>query len=533
MMAIHREFKPFDVPPRENNRRKGNELKSRDTSRPRGNGAEGDTKSGGQEAPRPLTRELPPADPFPIDALGDVLGAAARAINDRVQAPLAICGQSVLATAALAVQAHVDVALPMGHVRPISDYFITIAESGERKSASDTEAGWPIRKREAALRAINDAELINFTNDRTAWEKAREAAIKKQKGNRAGIRAALDALGPAPVPPLEPLLTCPEPTFEGLCKLLAVGQLSVGIFTTEGGQFIGGHGMSEEAKLRTAAGLSKLWDDGETRRVRVGDGATILPGRRLAMHLMVQPDIAAIMLSDPLLAAQGMLSRLLVTAPDSIAGQRLWREAKPESDTALEKYGGRLLDILERPLPLVPGKLNELQPRRLALSANARRLWIKFADHVERAIAPNGRLEPVRGLANKLPEHAARLAAILALVDDLETPEIGADFLKAGISLAEHYAAEALRLFGASCVNSVLRLTQRLLDWLLNTWPEPVISLPDVYQRSLNAIGDKETAAKHIRILEDHGWLTRIARGAVVSGKYRRDAWQIFGKISR
>jgi hypothetical protein len=44
------------------------------------------------EPPRPLMRELPPPDPFPIDSLGDVLAPAARAIQDRVRAPLAICG---------------------------------------------------------------------------------------------------------------------------------------------------------------------------------------------------------------------------------------------------------------------------------------------------------------------------------------------------------------------------------------------------------------------------------------------------------
>lgn len=30
------------------------------------------------EPPRPLIRELPPADPFPVEALGGVLGAATR-----------------------------------------------------------------------------------------------------------------------------------------------------------------------------------------------------------------------------------------------------------------------------------------------------------------------------------------------------------------------------------------------------------------------------------------------------------------------
>lgn len=485
------------------------------------------------EPPRPLTRQLPPADAFPVDALGDVLGAAAQAIHDRVQAPLAICSQSVLAAAALAVQAQADVELPMGHIRPVSDYFVTVAETGARKSASDTEATWPVRKREQSLRATQEAELPNYFNDKTAWDKARDEVVKRGKGNRAIIKAGLDALGPAPPPPLEPMLTCPEPTFEGLCKLFAVGQPSLGIFASEGGQFVGGHGMSDDARLRTAAGLSKLWDDGETCRVRAGDGATILSGRRLTVHLMAQPDVAEIMLNDRLLADQGLLSRFLITAPDSAAGLRLWREPKPESDVALKRYGARLLAILEEPLQLAAGKPNELEPRRLPLSSSARGLWIGFANHVERAIAPNGALELVRGLANKLPEHAARLAAILALVDDLGAPEISADHMRAGIALAEHYATEALRLFGASRVNSDLRLAQRLLDWLLGAWSEPAISLPDIYQRSLNAIGDKATAARLVAILEDHGWLVRIPEGAVVSGVRRRDAWRIVRGTSR
>ena len=79
------------------------------------------------EPPRPLMRELPPPDPFPVDALGDVLAAAARAIHDRVQAPTAIGAQSVVGAAALAVQGHADVVLPIGpgQVRPLSCFLIT------------------------------------------------------------------------------------------------------------------------------------------------------------------------------------------------------------------------------------------------------------------------------------------------------------------------------------------------------------------------------------------------------------------------
>ena len=243
--------------------------------------------------PRPLVREIPPADPCPVDALGSVLAPAARAIHDRVQAPIAICGQSVLGAATLAVQGYADVVLPigLGQRRPLSCYFITVAETGERKSASDAEAMRPIRKREAELRDRHEADRIAYVNDKAAWDRARDVAIKAGKGDRGKIRAALDAIGPAPVAPLLPMLTCPEPTYEGLCRLLPAALPSIGIFAPEGGQFVGGHGMSDEARLRTAAGLSAAWDGEAIRRVRAGDGITILRERRIAMHLMAHPEV--------------------------------------------------------------------------------------------------------------------------------------------------------------------------------------------------------------------------------------------------
>src|SRR5947209_2473986 len=94
------------------------------------------------EPSHPLMRDVPPAPPFPVDALGDMLGPAAQAINDRIQAPMAIGAQSVLAVASLAAQIHVDVKLPIGRGenKPVSTYLVTIAASGERKSAADKQA---------------------------------------------------------------------------------------------------------------------------------------------------------------------------------------------------------------------------------------------------------------------------------------------------------------------------------------------------------------------------------------------------------
>jgi hypothetical protein len=196
----------------------------------------------------------------------------------------------------------------------------------------------------------------------------------------------------------------------------------------------------------------------------------------------------------------------------------------------MNRYRARLLELLERPLPLAPGKANELAPRLLRLAADARKLWIAFADSMERQIAPDGPLSPVKGLANKLPEHAARLAGVLALVSDPDTSEIPAEQMAAGITLAQHYVAEALRLFEASRVSDDLRLAQKLLTWLVGSWSENVVSLPDIYQKGPNAIRDKATAARLVATLEDHGSLHRATSGADIAGQHRRQAWRIIGR---
>jgi hypothetical protein len=484
----------------------------------------------GDEPPRPLGREPEPAEPFPVDALGNILGPAARGIQERVQAPLAICGQSALAVATLAVQGHADVQLPTGARVPISNYYVTVAATGERKTAVDREAMWPVRKHEDALRETHEINLAIYQNDRDVHEKVRSGILVQAKDKattKDSIRADLDALGKPPTPPLTPMLTCPEPTFEGLTRLLAGGQPSMGIFSGEGGQFLGGHGMNQDNRLKTAAAMSSLWDGEPIRRVRQGDGSMILPGRRVSMHLMVQPGVAAKLFSSRELADQGLLSRVLPVAPDPASGTRFWRDPSPESDSALKRFGARILEFLEAPLPMAEGKENELAPNTLVLSPEARELWIKFVNHVESHLGPEGDLRNISGLANKLPEHAARIAGVIALVDDLNRAEVPAEHMERGVVLALYYAAEALRLFEVGQVDHQLAIAQRLLDWLDRSWGEDLVSLPDIYQRGLNSIPDQKTARRIVGVLEDHGWLFPVEGGAVMKGQRRQEVWRI------
>jgi hypothetical protein len=475
------------------------------------------------ESPMPLRRELPPATRFPIDALGELLGNAARGIHDVIQAPLAMCAQSVLGASALTVQAHADVELPTQQVRPVSLYLLSVAATGERKTAVDEEALRPIRRHERALAQTYDAQMPYWQNRLDVWKQAREKILKDRSIEDDEKRVRLAALGPEPARPLEPVVLCGDPTVEGLIKLLARGQPSMGLFSAEGGQFVGGHGMSADHRLKTAAAFSELWDARPIKRIRAGDEILVLRGRRVSAHLMMQPNVSALLLADAMLAEQGLLSRLLIAAPESLTGTRFARDPLPASDMAIKTYEDRLVAIFDEPLPLAPGKTNELEPRAVVLTGAARKEWFAFADATERRMAPGGDYESIRGLGNKLAEQAARIAGVLALVDDVQVSEIDKSQLEAGIALAEYYAAEALRLHAAGMDDPDLLLAERLLTWL-QAWQGP-ISLPDIYQRGPRPIRNVATAERIVRILEEHGHLRREPNGADINGQWRQMVW--------
>jgi hypothetical protein len=501
-------------------------------SRPKEGGSQAKV-TGVAESPRPLFRELAQASSYPVDALGSILSAAAKAIVDRIQCPDALAAQSVLAAASLAVQAHADVEIPAtGHVKPTSLFMVSVAGSGERKSAADGEALWPVRKRERALREAYAAEVPEYLKLKAAWDAARKKAIDGTKGDKHAIKGKLDEVGDEPPKPLEPMLTCGEPTFEGLCKILAAGQPAMGIFSDEGGSFIGGHGMSPDAKLRTIAGLSGIWDGSPIKRVRALDGSSIIGGKRVALHLMAQPEAAALMLTDPVLLDQGFLSRVLVSAPASTAGTRFQREHDPASSAALGRYHARILSILECQPAMALDSRNELEPRVLRFAPDAAKAWRDYADHVEGLLAPGQPLESIRGFSNKLPEHAARIAAVLMLVDNIEARHIDLETFERAVRLAEYYTREALRLFEAGYASPELRRAEALRKWLLQH-DAPHIGLAEIYQNGPKMVRDAATARAAVAVLVDHGWLVPVAGPSRVKGKSVREAWSIVKEVAR
>src|SRR5262249_45559938 len=157
--------------------------------------------------PEPLRREIPPGDPYPLEALGDVLTGAAQVLRAVIQAPDAICAQSLLAGAALAVQGHADLEID-GRDFPLSEYFLSVAKTGERKTATDKAALAPHTKRQHDLQQHYAGQIADYEADLAAWQKARDEALSsKENKSREAKKAALLALGSEPQAPLNIILT--------------------------------------------------------------------------------------------------------------------------------------------------------------------------------------------------------------------------------------------------------------------------------------------------------------------------------------
>lgn len=93
-------------------------------------------------------------------------------------------------------------------------------------------------------------DLTSWQNAHALWKGERDrilADAKKGRGEkRNAARADLAALGPEPAAPPSPERIVTEPTYEGLTGLFAQGQPSLGIFSDEGGQFLGGFAVNSE-----------------------------------------------------------------------------------------------------------------------------------------------------------------------------------------------------------------------------------------------------------------------------------------------
>jgi hypothetical protein len=292
---------------------------------------------------------------------------------------------------------------------------------------------------------------------------------------------------------------------------MATAHGSVAWISNEAGASVGGTAFADENRLKFGAGLSWLWDGQPIERVRAGDGHHTLLGRRFTCHLMLQNEIARPFLADPILRAQGWLSRALICEPSSKIGHRPWREPV-NIKAALAPYTARLLDLINRDCPVAEkdGPRNVLKPVPLLWSAEARALWIDFHDEVEGQLRVDGALADHRGFGAKCAENAGRIATVLAAFSGAKT--VAASHMSQGIVIVGHYVHETLRHREAAAVSAEIILADKVRAWLMR-WPSPTVSIRDIQRLGPNPARDQKAAKRSAAILREYGWLTGPENG--------------------
>ena len=363
------------------------------------------------------------SEPYPSDALPDVVRGAVEEVQAFTQAPLALVACSALGALSLTGQAYVDVKRTEGLTGPTSLFLLTIADSGERKSTCDQFFTKPIREYERQQMEAMQPALSNYRAEMAAWESSQTGIkdnirLKAKRGDpvdsqREALRRLEDN---KPVPPRVPRLLRLDETPENLAWVLAREWPAAGVVSAEAGLVFGAHAMGKDSIMRNLALLNTLWDGGTLAIGRRTTESFTVQGARFTVALQVQEATlrSFVERSGGLARGTGFLARFLLAWPESTQGQRLFVEA-PTDWPRLSALRQRVAELLEQAAPI--DEHGALSPVVLSLDLEAKRVWVRFHDDIERQLCTGGELAEVRDVASKAADNAARLAALFHAVE--------------------------------------------------------------------------------------------------------------------
>lgn len=455
----------------------------------------------GQHEPWPAPLPLASAEdeePYPLDALPQLMRDAVEEVAAFVQAPLPLVANSALSALSIAAQAQVDVARAECLHGPSSLFLLAIADSGERKSSCDGHFTEALRDYESDMHNQMQSKMSEHMAKREAWGAKKKQALKvlkdaaeKGEPTDAHERELKEMQDGEPMPLSSPRLLYADTTSESLAANLANVWPTGGIIASEGGLVLGGYALKEDNAMKTLALLNQLWDgtQGLTIDRRTSESFRLGAGR-FSLGIMVQPDVFRQFMREGgrLARGSGWLARFLMAYPKSNIGRRRFKFQ--DHWRGKRAFNARLGEILRTPLPRDIG--GKLTPNRLTLSEEAQALWIAFHDKVEMSLAQGGLFADVQDVGSKTADNAARIAGLFAILEDRGlTVTISAEQMERGATLAEWYLKEACRVLSMFSNPLEVQRAEQLWDWLKGRNRQNgclLLPIGEVQRRGPNAI---------------------------------------------
>jgi hypothetical protein len=466
--------------------------------------------------PEPLAAQGE-AEPYPLDALPDLLLAAVAEVQGFTKAPIPMVASSALAAVSVAVQAHVDIRRTDKLEGPTGVFLLTIADSGERKSTCDGFFVQAIQEYEAEQIEVAKPQQKLYAAAFASWKAEQEgvlSAIKQAAKTGKSVEKLRGELltleGNKPKPPKVPKLLRGDDTPENLAWVLASEWPSIGVITAEAGCVLGSHGMGTDSVMRNLALLNTLWDGKDHRVGRRTSESFTVRGARLTMGLQVQETTLRSFFdrSKGLARGTGFLARFLVSWPESTQGTRLFTEP-PDAWPLLAAFHRRMAELLNTPVPM--DDAGALSPAMLSLSPEAKAVWVEFHDALEGQLRAGGELHDVRDVASKTADNAVRMAALFQFFCSKCSSSSGlvtVEHMESASRIAAWHLSESRRFFGELALPPELANPMRLDAWLLSHCQREQVqkvSARTVQQFGPNQLREKVVIEAAVRELETLG----------------------------
>ncbi|MGY1530865.1 YfjI family protein [Luteimonas sp. A649] len=400
---------------------------------------------------------LPPM--YPMDAFLAVVRNAGHEIIRNVQAPDALVGMSLINAMSMACQALIDVKLPTGQVRPVSQNLLIVAESGERKSTVASLVMAPFREADTIALASYKLTMARYQAEIGSWQ-------AKAKGMRSAISTATSQGKPtndldkqlldhALTKPAEPRLRYflrEDVTATAVREALQGDGESIAITTDEG------HMLFKGDAMRHIGLLNRLWDSPEVLpRDRGDDEHLLVMNPRVSISIMTQhaPLKAFLEKAGTIAKGSGHWARYLVGWPKSTMGYRIVNGEEPTWEY-LPAFHARIRELLEQHREMIES--GQVERMRVGFTVDAKARWVDLAGQTERMLREGEYLNDINDFASKVMEILARLAATMHYFSN-EAGDITLDTLERAFAIVQWHIEEYKYLFSPQFVAS-----QELVD---------------------------------------------------------------------
>ena len=391
--------------------------------------------------------------------------------------PLLI-GLSSLATA-LAKKAVVQI--KTGYQEPLNLFCVVFMGPANRKSSIFRLLTKPIEEKQETLREEVKVERRHLNKKKNILEeqlsKLEKAAASatdtnKQRELFEKVYNLSDEIEEMEIPAL-PKLKASNVTPEQMNILLEENKGRLSILSDEGGIFKILSG--QYSRVTNLEGFNKGWDGGNITDDRVGRSSVNVKNAALTLGLAVQPIIFEDLQNKRAFRQEGAIGRMLLGFPKSKIGHRKVGFNAPELDQLIVNNYKRAVHGLLNLQPMQVDDSGEWKPHVIKMTREAKEIFYKFEEDIERRMGPEGDLNNMVDWAGKLKGNLARVAGIFHLASkidpktgqapqDIWQQKIGPDSMNAAIELGKILIPHAKKVYGLLEIDPEIELAKYVLE---------------------------------------------------------------------